>query len=144
VSALGGSNTDSAHSGKQPLLGFVNGTSASTSGFPFVQLTCCRYNAISFQPAPSLPVGGVALWDPASATTGCPAGSAPLSAASGRLLVLSNASGLASNAAAPPLEPGKDIQHAHDFSVSISVDSINFLGMSVSEEGARLPGGAPP
>jgi len=105
VSALGGSNTAAAHSGKQPLLPFLNETSAAASGLPFVQLTACRYNALSFAPAPVLPAGGVALWDP-SVTTGCAAGSAPLDAASGRLLVVSNATGLATSAA-PPLEPGQ-------------------------------------
>jgi hypothetical protein len=105
VSALGGSNTAAAHSGKQPLLPFLNETSAATSGLPFVQLTACRYNALSFAPAPVLPAGGVALWDP-SVTTGCAAGSAPLDAASGRLLVVSNSTGLATSAA-PPLEPGQ-------------------------------------
>jgi hypothetical protein len=108
VSALGGSNQDAAHSGRQPLLPFLNETSSTASGLPFVQLTVCRYNALSFAPAPVLPAGGVALWDPASGsgTGGCAAGSAPLDAASGRLLVVSNATGLAASAA-PPLEPGQ-------------------------------------
>ncbi len=129
VSALGGSNTDGAHSGKQPLLGFLNSTTASSSGFPLVQLTACRYNAISFQPAPTLPASAIALWDPATATTGCPAGSAPLTGANGRLLVLSNATGLATNPGAAPLTPGQDMQHTHAFSAPISLDGINYLGI---------------
>jgi hypothetical protein len=122
-------NEDGAHSGKQPLLPFFNGTTASTSGFPFVQLTACRYNTVSFKPAPVLPIGGISLWDPASASSGCPADSAPLQQGSGRLLVLSNSSGTAVNPGVAPLEPGKDLEHEHPFSVSISLDSINYEGI---------------
>jgi hypothetical protein len=129
VSALGGSDTAAAHAGKQPLLGFANATAAATSGFPFAALTACRYDAISFQPAPALPVGGVSIWDPARGAAGCPAGAAPLQAAHGRLLVLGNASGAPAANAAPPLEPGKDAAHAHAFSVSIDLDSVDFDGI---------------
>ena len=130
VSALGGSNQDAAHSGSQPLLPFLNTTAPATSGLPFVQLSACRYNSISFQPAPALPLGGVALWDPATApSTGCPAGSAPLQAGAGYLLAVSNAAGLRASAA-PPLQPGKDAPHAHGFAASLHLDEVKFLGIA--------------
>ena len=112
-----------------PHRGFLNSTSPAPSGLPFLQLTPCRYNSISFQPAPALPFGGVALWDPATApSTGCPAGSAPLSVGAGCLLAVSNASGLAATGA-PPLAPGKDVQHAHGFSASMHLDEVKFAGI---------------
>ena len=129
VSALGGSDSVAAHSGAQPLLGFLNTTSPSPSGLPFLQLTACRYNSISFTPAPALPPGGVALWDPAAApSTGCPAGSAPLQGGAGYLLSVSNATGLRTSSAAP-LEPGKDIDHSHGFAASLHLDEVKFLGI---------------
>ena len=112
-----------------PHRGFLNATSPSPSGLPFLQLTPCRYNSISFQPAPALPFGGVALWDPATApSTGCPAGSAPLGVGAGCLLAVSNASGLAATSA-PPLAPGKDVPHAHGFSASMHLDEVKFAGI---------------
>lgn len=125
----GGTDTVAAHAGAQPLLGFLNTTTAAPSGLPFLQLTPCRYNAISFQPAPSLPAGGVALWDPATTpSTGCPVGSAPLFAGAGRLLAVSNASGLAATPA-DSLAPGKDVPHAHGFQASMHLDEVKFVGI---------------
>lgn len=129
VSALGGSNTDGAHSGKQPLLGFLNTTSASSSGLPFIQLMVCRFNALSLQPPPSLPIGGVSLWD--TAVSGCPAGSSPLQPTYGRILTLGgNASGSPSiNPGSPSLEPGKDVPHSHAYSVGVDLSSVNYEGI---------------
>ena len=127
VSALGGSNTEGAHSGKQPLLGFVNVSTQCPSGLPFVQLTACRYNSISFQPEPTLPIGGVSLWD--TPVTGCPALSAPMQQTFGRLLAVTNSSGIYTNPGAGSLQPGMDVVHGHDFSVSISLDGFDYDGI---------------
>ncbi len=69
------------------------------------------------------------MWDPATApSTGCPGGSAPLQAGAGYLLAVSNATGIAA-APAPPLAPGKDVQHAHGFSAGLHLDEVKFEGI---------------
>jgi len=130
VAALGGLNEDGAKSGAQPPLGFLNSTGAAPSGFPLAQLTACRFSALSLQPPPALPAGGVALWDAAAQAGGCPAGaSAPLTTGDGRLLALSAARGWAAGAA-PPLEPGRDVPHAHAFAASISLETTDYAGIA--------------
>jgi hypothetical protein len=128
VAALRGLNTDGAKAGQQPSLGFENATSSEGSGYPFVQLTLCRYNANSRATPPALPAGGVAFWDPATVKEGCPSASLPLQQASGRLLALSSSPGWFASAS-PALEPGTDVLHQHDYTASISLNSMSFVGI---------------
>jgi hypothetical protein len=130
VAALGGTDTSAAKKGQQPLLGFLNQTAPETSGFPFVQLTPCRWSGILN--APTYGAGSIILWDPAvtQPSGGCPASSLPLPAAlSGRLMLLSNTT-LSYNPAVPSLEPGKDVEHAHSFSASVNLDDLSFDGIA--------------
>ncbi len=129
VAALGGGNTASAHSGQQPLLPFLNLSLPSASGLPFLQLTACRFNVLSLQPAPSLPAGGISFWDPAATAAGCPEGSEPLQAAGGRLLALGASTGWALSNASEPLHPGQDVAHSHGFSASVSLGSTDLAGI---------------
>lgn len=132
LSALGGSNTAAAKAGAQPLLPFFNESEGAPSGFPFVQLTPCRYSVLSLQPAPSLPAGAIALWDPATTTSGCPAGSAPLAAGGdGRLLAVGSAAGLNRSDGAPLFPIGADLpSHAHGYSGSINLRAVDFAGIA--------------
>ena len=129
LSALTGTNQAGAKSGAQPLLPFLNESAPSPSGLPFLQLTACRFSALSLQPPPVLPVGGLALWDPASAPSGCPAGSAPVDALGGRALAVGSTPGWALSEGSA-LHPGaSDMPHAHAFSASISLESTEYVGI---------------
>ena len=130
VASTGGTNFDGAKRGAQPLVPFFNVSAESPSGYPFLQLSVCRYSAALGAPPPLLPVGGLSLWDPATTAAGCPAGSAPLpAAAAGRILAVGNASGASVAGGAAPLEPGGDVAHAHAFSASVSLGSLDFVGV---------------
>lgn len=129
VASTGGLNEHAAKSGQQPLLPWLNATAAAPSGYPFVQLTACRYSALSLQPPPVLPPLSLAMWDPQTVTTGCPAGSDPFQTGSGRVLGAANSSGPASVNAAPALMPGSDVQHAHTYNVSITLPTTDFVGI---------------
>ena len=104
------------------------------------RLGFCRYNAISFQPAPALPPSGISLWDPATQTNGCPSNSAPLQAASGRLLAVTDAQGWAATPQ-PALEPGVDVPHSHPFSASITLNSQSYAGIDGCCDDSPCPDG---
>jgi hypothetical protein len=130
VASTGGANFDGAKRGAQPLVAFLNISAAAPSGYPFAQFAVCRYSAFLGAPPPVLPSGGLSLWDPATTAAGCPAGSAPLPAAvAGRILAVSNASGASVAGGAAALEPGGDVAHAHAFSATVSLDSLDFAGI---------------
>lgn len=131
IAALGGSNTQAAKAGVQPLLPFFNISYAATSGFPFVQFSACRYSTLSLQPPPVLPAGAVAIFDQTVKTSGCPSGYAALTlGGEGNLLVLGATSGVIVGDAAP-LEPGDDLpSHAHSFSSSIDLSAVDFAGIA--------------
>jgi hypothetical protein len=130
VASLGGLNTHAAKRGPQPALGWLNSSETAPSGYPFLQLTACRFNAISLQPPPILPLGGLALWDPATATGGCPDSFAPFDAGSGRILAVANASGGGvGTAGGPPMDAGADPVHAHTYTASLDMQTTDFAGI---------------
>ena len=146
VAAAGGANTDAALRGAQPLLGFLNATDNNSTGMPFLQLTACRFSNATSPAAGAgtgagaggaalvLPAGAVSLWDPATVTGGCPAPTAPLQAAAGRLLAATGSpaligAGFAVSAAAPLEGPGTAFSHTHAFSASVSLGSTDFVGI---------------
>jgi hypothetical protein len=141
VASVGGLNVKGAKSGPQPALGFLNSTAPAPSGYPFLQLTPCRYNTLSLQPAPVLPPGGLALFDPSTATAGCPAGFDPVDpAAAGRILAVAAAAAAANGSgtvSAPwqplgnpsPLAPGQDVGHAHSYTATLTLGETDFVGI---------------
>lgn len=148
LAALGGSNAQAAHAGAQPLLPWLNVSAPAPSGFPLVQLTACRFAALSLQPPPALPAGGVALWDAATATAGCAAGSVPLRTDSGRLLALGGGGAPWRAGGGPPLQPGAARAHAHAFSATIDLAAVDFAGIAgccddaVARAGSAVTAGA--
>jgi len=130
VAGAGGGNKDGAKSGKEPSGGFkVPNTGASPSGYPFVQLTACRYDAFSLEPAPVIPRGSLSLWDPAVSSAGCPApNSTPLTAGAGRLLAVTEVPGSAP-VGQGVLLPKQDVTHSHSYSASVVLKNINYAGI---------------
>lgn len=136
VSSVGGLNTHAAKRGPQPLVGYLNFTLNGVSGYPYVQLTPCRYSTLSLQPPPVLPLNSLTLWDPSTTTNGCPNGTVPImDDGFGRLLVLSSMLPTVNNytyrtvGGTIPLEPDQEIAHAHLYNATISVTSTDFVGI---------------
>jgi hypothetical protein len=140
VSGADGLNFDGAKQG--PTDEFLNKTGSAGSGYPFVQLTACRYNAVSLQPAPAIPVGAISLWDASSVKDGCPTNTEPLQAGAGRLLTLTDAPGygIAGNPAA--LEPGLDVTHDHSFNATITLSEFSYAGIDGCCNDSPVPAGS--
>lgn len=146
ILATSGFNLEAAHSGPQPALGFLATSTSNASGIPFLQLTTCRFSAGKGDGGLSLPVGTIAIWDPASATGGCSVLPSPspgalawqaFEAAAGRLMAVSGSpellgQGYIVSTASPLPGPGADFSHQHSFTASVVLGSTSFVGIDTS------------
>lgn len=137
VASVGGLNTHGAKRGPQPLIGYINLTLNGNSGYPFVQLTPCRYSSLSLQPPPILPMNTLTLWDPTTTINDCPNGTIPIiNDGYGKLLVVSttlpnlnNTYNYRNIGSTNGIEPDQEIAHAHLYNATLNIDSTDFVGI---------------